>query len=404
LSDEEQPSDPSDFDADALAALARPSGAPSAMDDDDGDGGMLDLRALAASAAPPPPEDADDGADEQPDESAAVPAAKGESVAKSKAASTAKAASTPEPATAAVRPAGEKKGGSGMVIGVAIGLAAAAAAFFFMRPSQPDPLASAANAPATTATGLALAPPDSLPSIDVPPADGPPSAAVQPGAAVEGDAVPGTEPSAATDAVPTTETHPLEASTTEGATEEGRHHGTRHANHAEQDHSAEADTHTEETHEAAPVVAAAPATMATMQAESEHGSDDRSMDQLLNSALGGEPAQGGTMTAPVASAMAAAPAADANLPESPSRSVVTRVLGGLMSQMRSCAGDQVGMANARIRISNDGTVASVAIAGAPFGGTPQGTCMENVVRRAHFPRFSRPTIDLTFPFSIRPLN
>jgi len=204
--------------------------------------------------------------------------------------------------------------------------------------------------------------------------------------------------------VPSTETHPLEASTTEGATEEGRHHGTRHANHAEQDHSAEADTHTEETHEAAPVVAAAPATMATMQAESEHGSDDRSMDQLLNSALGGEPAQGGTMTAPVASAMAAAPAADANLPESPSRSVVTRVLGGLMSQMRSCAGDQVGMANARIRISNDGTVASVAIAGAPFGGTPQGTCMENVVRRAHFPRFSRPTIDLTFPFSIRPLN
>jgi len=104
-----------------------------------------------------------------------------------------------------------------------------------------------------------------------------------------------------------------------------------------------------------------------------------------------------------APAMAAAPP-EANLPESPSRSVVTRVLGGLMGRMRRCAGDQVGMANARIRISNDGTVASVSIAGSPFGGTPQGSCMEGVVRRAHFPRFRRPTIDLTFPFSIRPLN
>ncbi|MDH5493851.1 MAG: hypothetical protein OEY14_18015, partial [Myxococcales bacterium] len=99
-----------------------------------------------------------------------------------------------------------------------------------------------------------------------------------------------------------------------------------------------------------------------------------------------------------------APAADANLPETPSRPVITRVLSGLMGQIRRCAGDQVGMANARIRIGNDGAVMSASIAGPPFGGTPQGECMERVVQGARLPRFSRPHFDVTFPFSIRPRN
>ena len=83
---------------------------------------------------------------------------------------------------------------------------------------------------------------------------------------------------------------------------------------------------------------------------------------------------------------------------------VTRALGGLMSRMRQCAGDQVGIATARIRVSNDGQVQTANIGGRPFGGTPQGDCMENVVKTARFPRFTRTHFDVTYPFSIRPLN
>lgn len=156
-----------------------------------------------------------------------------------------------------------------------------------------------------------------------------------------------------------------------------------------------------------PSAPATPPTMAAAMTEDTSMASDmgeRSMDDLLNSALGGRPSRDGTMTEMAEASASMASQDDSNLPESPSRSVVTRVLGGLMGQMRRCAGDQVGMAMARIRIQNDGSVDQVNISGSPFGGTPQGACMEGVVRRAHFPRFRRSNISLTFPFSIRPLN
>jgi hypothetical protein len=65
------------------------------------------------------------------------------------------------------------------------------------------------------------------------------------------------------------------------------------------------------------------------------------------------------------------------------------------------AGDQVGLASATVALKNDGSVVSAAVAGAPFGGTPQGACMEGVIRRARFTRFSATTFRFTYPLAIR---
>jgi hypothetical protein len=104
-----------------------------------------------------------------------------------------------------------------------------------------------------------------------------------------------------------------------------------------------------------------------------------------------------------APAKAPAPQADPSaLADAPSRQDVSRILGGLLPQIRQCAGDQVGLAPAAVLVRNDGTVATVSVGGSPFGGTPQGRCMEGVVRSAAFPRFRQTTFRITYPFSIRP--
>ncbi len=136
------------------------------------------------------------------------------------------------------------------------------------------------------------------------------------------------------------------------------------------------------------------------------------MDSLLDRALGGRPVAGGTRTeptggaaarpaaAPAAAAPAAAPAAGP-VPNEPGRGDIARVMGSLLPGVRACAGDQVGLASATVALKNDGSVVSAAVAGAPFGGTPQGACMEGVIRRARFTRFSATTFRFTYPLAIR---
>jgi hypothetical protein len=53
-------------------------------------------------------------------------------------------------------------------------------------------------------------------------------------------------------------------------------------------------------------------------------------------------------------------------------------------------------------VRSDGTVGSVSVGGSPFGGTPQGSCMEGVIRGATFPQFRQTTFRVTYPISIRP--
>ena len=90
------------------------------------------------------------------------------------------------------------------------------------------------------------------------------------------------------------------------------------------------------------------------------------------------------------------------MPETPSASDARRVLAGLMPRLRECAGAEVGMANAIVVVRGDGSVDSVAVGGSPFGSTPQGSCMEAVIRDARFPPFQRSTFPISYPIVIRP--
>ena len=72
-----------------------------------------------------------------------------------------------------------------------------------------------------------------------------------------------------------------------------------------------------------------------------------------------------------------------------------------MGRIRACAGDQVGLALSTIVVNNDGHVATVAVGGSPFGGTPQGACMEGVIRQASFPPFRASNFRVSYPFNIR---
>jgi len=134
-----------------------------------------------------------------------------------------------------------------------------------------------------------------------------------------------------------------------------------------------------------------PTTRPAVRATPEPGRDPSALDSVLDTALGARAQTPSAPTAPVA----------ADLPDTPGRADVARALGQLLPGIRQCAGEQVGLATATILVRNDGTVASASVGGNPFGGTPQGSCMEGVVRRAHFPRFRQSTHRVVYPFSIR---
>lgn len=393
MSENENHTDDDDFDAEALAALARPSARPPApAEDDEGeedDDAVVDLRALASSSiAPPAGEPEEDEPEQDEHEEDEAPATAAPKAASSKAASSKKPAKAePAPVQATPAPAQEKSGGSGMIIGVLIGAVIAAGAVFALGGGDSsEPTAAnnppTASAPATTA---AAAPSVAEPSVAEPSVEEP---------SVEEPSVeePGVEQ-------PGVEEPGVEEPGVEGPDAGSTSRRPRRRSTAAPSETPEAAAAPEVAPEPTP-----PPTMATVAPAMEESAStmERNMDDLLNSALGGQPAMGGAQT--VATMTPAATMADPNLPDTPSRSAVSRALGGLMGQIRRCAGDQVGLANARIRVRNDGTVASVSIAGSPFGGTPQGACMERVVRQARFPRFRRSNFDITFPFSVRPLN
>ena len=60
-----------------------------------------------------------------------------------------------------------------------------------------------------------------------------------------------------------------------------------------------------------------------------------------------------------------------------------------------------GLAPVSIVVHNDGRVESAALSSGPFFGTASGRCMEGVVRRARFPRFSQPSFRVQFPFAVQ---
>jgi hypothetical protein len=424
------------FDAEQLAALARPSLPPTQDrdDDDDDDDGPLDLKALTASMVPPAASDepADDN-DDDDDARVSMAAASGASSTSADSSSSAKVAGTKsskgksskgksakgksskgksskgkssgkssgksaEPkddekkAVVAVAAAVEEpqSGGSGkMLIALIAVLGIGGVVFALTQNAEPEQQASLyPPASETTATQREPARVE-----DTTPEETPEPAAAD--EAVEAPLPDETE--GETEAEPaTTEAAPAEAEPT----------GDRRARRRETSMAGAAATmeSPEATDTATMEVAVAPSMEAeTMAAEPtmEQSSSMDDMDDLLTRALGGTPSAGGTMTE---ATMEVAMEDRSSLPETPSRPAVTRALGGLMARMRQCAGDQVGMATARIRVNNNGQVVSANIGGSPFGGTPQGACMERVVQTARFPRFQRTHFDVTYPFSIRAIR
>ena len=133
----------------------------------------------------------------------------------------------------------------------------------------------------------------------------------------------------------------------------------------------------------------------TTAAVPETSAGSRSMETLLDQALGGQPTEEPPPAPPVR-------APDPELPETPSRSNVAQTLGRLLGPMRLCAADKVGVATAAISLESSGRVVSVSVSGAPFGGSREGACMESVIRRARFEPFQRARFDVSYPFSIQP--
>lgn len=393
------------FDADQLAALARPSLPPVQDDDDDDDDSALDLKALTASMAPPPSNDDDDDDDDDGRVSvgSAAAATSGEAVSSAKSAtpeskpiaSSGKSDDKtdneiPVAAVAAAEPA---SGGSGkMLIGLIAVLGLGAVVFALTQDSAGQEQAALYPAETPVAHEEPVEPEEeTTPAVD------PVTDETEPDDGVLPDD--GVVPEATYDEVLAlggneAEATPAVAGNRPRRRREGSSMNTTSMTDspaATMDSSMEAEAEAEAT-----MVAETMEAEPTMETSSM---DD--MDDLLTRALGGTPTAGGTMTE---ATMEVAMEDRSALPETPSRSAVTRALGGLMARMRQCAGDQVGMATARIRVNNNGQVASANIGGSPFGGTPQGTCMERVVRTARFPRFQRTHFDVTYPFSIRPIN
>ena len=420
------------FDADQLAALARPSLPPTQdrhVDDDDD--GALDLKALTASMAPTAASDEPDD-DDQDDGVVSVAGATSSGVSGSKAsgskASGSKTTNT-KPSTnkskgkkssgkgksseskssggkssessgkraedaekkvaVAVAPALEEpqSGGSGkMLIGLIALLGIGGVVFALTR--SPEPEEQAALYPPAVETTAAPEQVNEQPAAETP-------EPTTPDEAIE--ALPEPEPQDENEMdEPAAEPAPSAAVTDDNR---ARRETSTASEPATMAAAATTETASATMEAVAPpsMESEAPAVAPTMAASTSM--DD--MDDLLTRALGGTPTAGGTMTE---ATMEVAMEDRSSLPETPSRAAVTRALGGLMPRMRQCAGDQVGMATARLRVDNDGQVVSANIAGSPFGGTPQGACMEGVVRTARFPRFQRTHFDVTYPFSIRALN
>jgi len=114
------------------------------------------------------------------------------------------------------------------------------------------------------------------------------------------------------------------------------------------------------------------------------------IDSLLEGALGG--GRGGSKTAK------AAPAED--LPETPSREQAMRALRSVEGAVKACADGQHGVAMTQVTVSGSNGRVSRAVVQGQFAGTPQGSCVARAVRRARFPRFTRSTFQVTFPYRL----
>jgi hypothetical protein len=83
--------------------------------------------------------------------------------------------------------------------------------------------------------------------------------------------------------------------------------------------------------------------------------------------------------------------------QQPSRAEIQGVIESARNALQACAGNQHGTFTARVTITGAGRVAEATIEGA-FAGSPQGSCMARSLRGVVFPRFSSPSLQVSYPF------
>ncbi len=432
-----------DADLEALAALTRTSLGPGAIpssppravgpsitdDVDETSSGIVDIKSLAAVARAsvvPVAEEAKPAAEPEKVEEEPKAPALAKPAAADKPAPKTDVMVRPKalPATQVTEEAPPRRGGGfkGMLIGVAV----SAAAFFLYTQTQssspsptgaaavspdegartesaPAPAEAPAQAPAAAAPVVAEAPPP--PAPEAAPTPAPPAAVGAPEAAAADPGAAG--PPAPAAAIQQAGPPAPGAAGPRHAEGAQRHAATAPAPRAARTAAPTTATATAEAPRpppaappAAPAAAPAPAPTAPARggagaaaaaAPAARPSGGNSVDDLMNQVAG----------APARPAAAAAAAPAEELPERLSRSQVTSVLSGLAGAVRQCAGGQTGTAPFSLTIANDGTVQTANLSG-QFSGTPQGECMEGVVRRARFGRFRNPTQSLVYPFVIQP--
>jgi len=104
---------------------------------------------------------------------------------------------------------------------------------------------------------------------------------------------------------------------------------------------------------------------------------------------------GGARATPMASS-----GGGASLPEQPPRDSVASGLRSVAGAVAACGQGQHGVANTTVTISGStGRVSNAQVTG-QFAGTPIGSCVARAVRGARFPRFSRPTFQVSFPYRL----
>jgi predicted Zn finger-like uncharacterized protein len=253
-----------------------------------------------------------------------------------------------------------------ILIGMAAAIMALGVAVTYLVTRQPDPQPTAQLTPAQeTAPGAAVA------------AAG---AANSPTAAAPRAADPGTQEPAAGDSAKEPEGRDNEDR------EDDNERGERSSRRSSRERSSEKSERGEkaekgEKAEAAPVAAAEPVRKSS--------TGDESIDDLLNTALGGK------------AKPAAAPKPPAeNLQSTPSREDVLSAMKSVTSKVQACGAGQSGIAMAKVGVAGPtGKVTGVDVSG-QFAGTPAASCISKEVSRAKFPKFSQSTFSFSYPFKI----
>jgi predicted Zn finger-like uncharacterized protein len=274
-------------------------------------------------------------------------------------------------------PVQEEKSNKGLVIAIAAAAGvvalAAVAIIVILVTKEPEPIAQASGAPVpTTGTG-----------------------AIAPGVGTDSTATPGgttATPTSPTTAEPVTPTEPAAEGDDEGEEEERGSSGSSGSSMRRRGSSGGSSSSSSSS--ASSSGSSEPSSAAATMVTSMGGGD---IDSLLDQALSGGMAP--SMAAASSSSSASA-GGGGNLPDTPSRDQVSSALRSVQGAVSSCGGGQHGVAMVAITVSgSSGRVTNANVSG-QFAGTPVGSCVARAVRGAQFPRFRRPTFNVSFPYRI----